>query len=300
MHLPEPVEVQIFPGRSRENTITTASNEPGLSAEALHVMSEQPATAAAPGVPVHAIAQVAHPVDRDRRRALLSHLIKSGDWKQVLVFMRTKHGANRVTEQLTQDGIDADVIHGNRSHGARARAIRRFKEGQLRVLVTTDMAARALNDAALAHVISFDLPTAPEEYLQRIRLAGNTGQAVALVCGEERELLGAIERHLQRDIGRKPVEGFEPGPGYETARYEPNPPQTPQTTSVEGTPGTASSEATPEQKPKHAPQTRQGQSPRKPEGQRGPGRPNHSRTQPPRKEDRRTAAPPEQIGRAHV
>ena len=183
------------------------------------------AEAAPLDTPIELIAQVAHPVDRDRRRALLCHLIKGGDWRQVLVFTRTKHGANRLAEQLTHDGIDADAIHGNKSQGARTRALQRFKTGELRVLVATDIAARGLDIEGLPHVVNYDLPNVPEDYVHRIGRtgrAGSNGEAVALVCGEERELLADIEMLMKRQVEKKIVEGFEPGPGYESARFDPD------------------------------------------------------------------------------
>ncbi|MFM9966847.1 MAG: DEAD/DEAH box helicase [Burkholderiales bacterium] len=173
--------------------------------------------------PIELISQIAHPVDRDRRRALLSYLIKQGDWQQVLVFTRTKHGANRLAEQLTQDGIEADAIHGNKSQGARTRALKSFKDSELRVLVATDIAARGLDIEGLPHVVNYDLPNVSEDYVHRIGRtgrAGSEGQAVALVCGEERSLFADIEKLMKKKVERKVIAGFEPGPGYETARFD--------------------------------------------------------------------------------
>ena len=160
------------------------------------------------------VAQVAHPVERDGKRALLSHLVRSGDWRQVLVFCRTKHGANRLAEQLNKDGVEANAIHGNKSQGARTRALKSFKDGELRVLVATDIAARGLDIEALPHVVNYDLPHVAEDYVHRIGRtgrAGASGEAVSLVSREERPLLHAIERLMARQIEMKSVEGFKGG-----------------------------------------------------------------------------------------
>jgi ATP-dependent RNA helicase RhlE len=167
------------------------------------------------------IAQVIHPVDRKRKRELLSFLIGSKGWKQVLVFTRTKHGANRLAQQLDRDGIDAAVIHGNKSQGARTRALGEFKSGKVRVLVATDIAARGLDIDQLPHVVNFELPHVPEDYVHRIGRtgrAGREGAAVSLVCVDEHPLLRDIERLLKRELPRVVIAGHEPDP---TIRAEP-------------------------------------------------------------------------------
>ncbi len=159
------------------------------------------------------VTQVVHPVDADRKRELLVHLIKGGDWQQVLVFTKTKHGADRLAVQLGRSGVAADSIHGNRSQPQRTRTLDEFKRGKLRVLVATDIAARGLDIEELPHVVNYELPHVPEDYVHRIGRtgrAGSTGDAVALVSHEERSLLAAIERVLKRPVERKMVEGFEP------------------------------------------------------------------------------------------
>jgi ATP-dependent RNA helicase RhlE len=169
---------------------------------------------AARNKPVELISQIAHPVDSGRKRELLSHLVKTNNWQQVLVFTRTKHGANRLAQQLERDGIDADAIHGNKSQGARTRALKRFKSNELQVLVATDIAARGLDIEELPHVVNYDLPHVAEDYVHRIGRtgrAGASGEAVALVSGEDRSLLAAIERLIGRRIEQKVVAGFEPG-----------------------------------------------------------------------------------------
>jgi len=174
--------------------------------------------------PVELIDQVAHPVAHDRKRALLSHLVKSNDWQQVLVFTRTKHGANRLAEQLERDGIEADAIHGNKSQGARTRALKRFKDQELRVLVATDIAARGLDIEMLPHVVNYDLPHVAEDYVHRIGRtgrAGTSGAAVSLVSHEDRPLLTAIERLMKRSVELRVIAGFEPGQHQPRPQAEP-------------------------------------------------------------------------------
>lgn len=166
--------------------------------------------------PAELVAQVAHPVDSGRKRELLAHLIKSNDWRQVLVFTRTKHGANRLAEQLVREGIEADAIHGNKSQNARTRALANFKKNELRVLVATDIAARGLDIDQLPHVVNYDLPHVPEDYVHRIGRtgrAGAEGEAVSLVSGEDKPLFAAIERFMNRTVELRDVPGFEPGQG---------------------------------------------------------------------------------------
>ncbi len=157
------------------------------------------------------VEQLAHPIAREHKRALLSHLIRNGDWQQVLVFTRTKHGANRLAEQLERDGITAAAIHGNKSQGARTRALAAFKSGTVRTLVATDIAARGLDIDRLPHVVNFELPNVPEDYVHRIGRtgrAGSNGTAVSLVSADEHGLLAGIERVLGRSIERQKIDGF--------------------------------------------------------------------------------------------
>ena len=178
--------------------------------------------------PAELVAQIAHPVDAGRKRELLAHLVKSNDWQQVLVFTRTKHGANRLAQQLERDGIEADAIHGNKSQNARTRTLKRFKDGELRVLVATDIAARGLDIEALPHVVNFDMPHVAEDYVHRIGRtgrAGTEGEAVALVSHEERPLLTAIERLINRSIEQRVIEGFEPGQAPQRPAGQGAPPQ---------------------------------------------------------------------------
>jgi len=159
------------------------------------------------------ISQVVHPVDRNRKRELLSHMIGAGNWRQVLVFTRTKHLANRLAQQLERDGLSAAAIHGNKSQGARTRALADFKKGAIRVLVATDIAARGLDIQQLPHVVNFELPNVPEDYVHRIGRtgrAGMEGEAVSLVCIDEKKLLSDIERLLKQDIKKVVIPGYEP------------------------------------------------------------------------------------------
>jgi ATP-dependent RNA helicase RhlE len=164
---------------------------------------------------VEVISQKVHPVDRNRKHPLLSHLIKTQKWSQVLVFTRTKHGANKLIEQLERDDITALAIHGNKSQSARTRALSEFKDGTLQVLVATDIAARGIDIDQLPHVVNYDLPNVPEDYIHRIGRtgrAGATGEAVSLVCVDEHDLLKDIEKLIKRELPREVIAGFEPDP----------------------------------------------------------------------------------------
>ena len=157
------------------------------------------------------VTQVVHPVPKARKRALLSWLIGRGNWQQVLVFTRTKHGANRLARQLSDDGIDAVAIHGNKSQGARTRALAEFKAGDVRVMVATDIAARGLDIDKLPHVVNYDLPYVAEDYVHRIgrtARAGQDGHALSLVAPDERKLLRDIERLLNKTLPQERIDDF--------------------------------------------------------------------------------------------
>ncbi|HWV13899.1 MAG TPA: ATP-dependent RNA helicase RhlE [Cellvibrio sp.] len=161
------------------------------------------------------VTQRVHPVDRNRKRELLSHLINQGAWQQVLIFTRTKHGANRLTEQLAEDGIGAAAIHGNKSQGARTKALDDFKRGKIRALVATDIAARGIDIDQLPHVVNYELPNVPEDYVHRIGRTGRAdseGVALSLVCIDEQKFLQDIEKLIKRDIDKEVIAGFEPDP----------------------------------------------------------------------------------------
>jgi ATP-dependent RNA helicase RhlE len=197
--------------------------------------------------PAELVAQVQHPVGQDRKRELLAHLVKENDWHQVLVFTRTKHGANRLAKQLNASGIEADAIHGNQSQPQRTKVLKRFKDDELRVLVATDIAARGIDIDQLPHVVNFDLPHVAEDYVHRIGRtgrAGSSGEAVSLVSHEDRPLMAAIERLMNRKVELRAVAGFDtPRHGYSEPQDS-------------------------EQRPQHARQ-----------GRGGAGRPQHARPQ---------------------
>ncbi len=159
------------------------------------------------------VEQVVHPVDRDRKRELLSHMIGFHNWEQVLVFTRTKHGANRLAEQLSKDGLKTAAIHGNKTQAARQKALKDFKQGRVRVLVATDVASRGIDIDQLPYVVNFDLPNVAEDYVHRIGRtgrAGKEGRAVSLISSDELHLLTKIERMLKQSISHDIVPGYEP------------------------------------------------------------------------------------------
>ncbi len=161
------------------------------------------------------VKQIIYPVDKSRKRELLSHRIGAENWQQVLVFTRTKHGANRLAEQLARDGITSAAIHGNKSQGARTKALANFKAGKVRVLVATDIAARGIDIDRLPHVVNYELPHVPEDYIHRIgrtARAGQEGSAVSLVCVDELKLLRDIEKLLKCKIEQEILPGYEPDP----------------------------------------------------------------------------------------
>lgn len=161
------------------------------------------------------VEHVVYPVDKARKRELLIHLIKEHDWKQVLVFTRTKHGANKLSERLDKKGISSAAIHGNKSQGARTKALADFKSGAVRVLVATDIAARGIDIDQLPHVVNFELPNVPEDYVHRIGRtgrAGSNGEAASLVCVDELELLSNIEKILKHKIPKVKLDAFKPDP----------------------------------------------------------------------------------------
>ncbi|MBQ0714631.1 DEAD/DEAH box helicase [Paraperlucidibaca wandonensis] len=164
---------------------------------------------------VERIEQTIYPVDREAKRQLLEKLILDGEWSQVLVFTRTKHGANRLADQLDKNGIAAMAIHGNKSQTAREKALREFKSNRLRVLVATDIAARGIDIDSLPYVVNYELPQVAEDYVHRIGRTGRAGaggEAVSLVCVDELKLLADIERTIKQKLNRVIVPGFEPDP----------------------------------------------------------------------------------------
>jgi ATP-dependent RNA helicase RhlE len=169
------------------------------------------------------VEQSAYRVPKDHKRHLLAHLINEGNWHQVLVFTRTKHGANRLTQQLERAGITAMAIHGNKSQNARVRALEDFKENRITALVATEVAARGLDIKELPHVVNYELPNVPEDYVHRIgrtARAGSSGAAVSLVSPDEVPLLKDIEKLLKRNVEFAPTPKFEIREGSHTPRPE--------------------------------------------------------------------------------
>src|SRR6187551_2810968 len=161
------------------------------------------------------VEQSAYRVPKDHKRHLLAHLIKEGNWHQVLVFTRTKHGANRLTQQLERAGVTAMAIHGNKSQNARVRALEDFKDNKITALVATEVAARGLDIKELPHVVNYELPNVPEDYVHRIGRTGRAdaeGIAVSLVCVDEIKFLRDIEKLIKRDIDKEVIAGYEPDP----------------------------------------------------------------------------------------
>ena len=204
--------LQVLPPK-RQNLLFSATFSDeirSLASGFLHDPASVQVTPRNSAVPL--VSQVVHPVDRERKRELLSHLIRSGRIDQALVFARTKHGANRLAEQLARDGIAATAIHGNKSQGQRVRALADFKSGRSTILVATEIAARGLDIDGLPHVVNFELPMVPEDYVHRIGRtgrAGMTGQAHSLVCIDEARLLRDIEVVLGHPIDSEVIPGFE-------------------------------------------------------------------------------------------
>ncbi len=163
---------------------------------------------------VESISQKIHPVDKARKAELLSHLILSGDWNQALVFSRTKHGADKLVRRLTSNNIHATAIHGNKSQPQRTKALAGFKQNKIQVLVATDIPARGIDIDQLSHVVNFDLPHVPEDYIHRIvrtGRAGASGHAISLVSADEIKQLQDIERLIKHKIDREEIENFAPG-----------------------------------------------------------------------------------------
>ena len=245
--------------KERQNLLFSATFSDEIKALADGLLNK-PATieVARRNATVDIIEQTIYAVDRDRKREMLTHLISSGNWSQVLVFTRTKHGANRLAEQLGKDGIPAMAIHGNKSQSARTKALSEFKENRLRVLVATDIAARGIDIDQLPHVVNYELPNVPEDYVHRIGRTGRAGAggaAVSLVCVDEDAFLRDIERLIKRKLDKQVIKGFEPDPN---ARPEPIQLRSPEHRQGRGGPG-------------------RGQG--RPGGQGGQGRPGQSKPQ---------------------
>jgi ATP-dependent RNA helicase RhlE len=205
--------LDLLPAR-RQNLLFSATFSEEIRRLASGLLNDPATVQVTPrNTPTELVTQVVHPVDRHRKRELLSHLIRSGRIEQALVFTRTKHGANHLAEQLQRDGIAATAIHGNKSQGQRVKALNDFKAGRASILVATEVASRGLDIEDLPHVVNFELPMVAEDYVHRIGRtgrAGATGDAISLVCVDERGLLGEIEALLRQRIPSEDIEGFEP------------------------------------------------------------------------------------------
>jgi ATP-dependent RNA helicase RhlE len=202
--------------RERQNLLFSATFSDEIKALADKLLNRPQTIEVAPrNSTVDAIAQRVHPVSRDQKSRLLAWLIGHHDWRQVLVFTRTKHGADKVVRSLQGDGIGAVALHGNKSQGQRTKALADFKRGTVEVLVATDIAARGIDIDQLPHVVNYDLPNVPHDYVHRIGRtgrAGADGEAISLMCVDEHGFLRDIERLIKRTIRREVVPGFEPDP----------------------------------------------------------------------------------------
>jgi ATP-dependent RNA helicase RhlE len=205
--------IDLLPQR-RQNLLFSATFGDDVRHLAASILHDPERIAVAPRhATAERVRQIVYPVDRDRKEELLAHLIRTGDLRQVLVFTRTKIGAARLASWLDRRGIEATAIHGDRSQGDRTKALEAFKAGQVRVLVATDVAARGLDIEELPHVVNFELPYDPEDYIHRIgrtARAGADGDAISLVCIDEADLLRGIQRLLRRAIPWKVEDGFIP------------------------------------------------------------------------------------------
>lgn len=200
--------------KKRQTLLFSATFSPDIRELAKGIVNEPVEISISPkNTTAETVEQLIYSVDKNKKAPLLIDLIKTNDWRQVIVFMKTKHGANKLTKQLDAAGIKAAAIHGNKSQGARTKALAQFKEGNINVLVATDIAARGIDIDQLPQVVNFELPNVPEDYVHRIGRtgrAGATGHAVSLVCAAEIDLLNDVEHVIQSHIPREVVAGFEP------------------------------------------------------------------------------------------
>jgi ATP-dependent RNA helicase RhlE len=200
--------------KQRQNLLFSATLSPGIQSLANSILKNHKVVEVAPrNVTTELVNQVVYKVDQKRKRELLSYLIGFNNWQQVLVFTRTKHHANKLCEQLIEDGLPAAALHGNKSQGARTKALEQFKTGKIRVLVATDIAARGLDIEQLPYVVNFELPNVAEDYVHRIGRtgrAGMPGNAVSLVCIDELHLLRDIEKLTKKTIATEILPGYEP------------------------------------------------------------------------------------------
>lgn len=213
--------------KNRQNLMFSATYSSDIESMASKLMRDPfRVSVARKNTAAETVSQAVYPVDKARKRELLSYLIGSQNWQQVLVFTRTKHGANRLVKQLELDGLESAAIHGNKSQGARTRALRAFKDNQVRVLVATDIAARGLDIDKLPFVVNYDLPQVAEDYVHRIGRTGraeNEGIAISLVSIDEASQLRAIERLLKQELKKVVLPGFEVDPSIKAEQPKKKP-----------------------------------------------------------------------------
>jgi len=216
--------MKLIPNK-RQNLMFSATFSKDIKKLAYSILNNPIQVEATPeNTAVEIIEQKVYRVAKSKKTSLIIKLISDGNWKQVLVFTRTKHGANRLTKKMVSSGISAAAIHGNKSQGARTKALAGFKNGSVRVLVATDIAARGLDIPLLPHVINFELPNISEDYVHRIGRtgrAGAEGQAISLVSADETSYLKGIEKLIDEKIKVEIVEGFEPDPNASTEPIKP-------------------------------------------------------------------------------
>ncbi len=212
--------------KARQNLMFSATFSDAIRQLAKSIINNPVEIDVAPrNAAVETVSQKVHPVDKARKADLLSHLIRTENWYQILVFSRTKHGADRLVRRLARDNIQAAAIHGDKAQGQRTRTLSNFKNNKIKVLVATDIAARGIDIDQLSHVINFDLPHVAEDYVHRIGRtgrAGARGHAISLVSAEEIDLLKGIERLIRINIPREAIPDFEPvNFPWETVRAQP-------------------------------------------------------------------------------
>ncbi|MGI9527176.1 MAG: DEAD/DEAH box helicase [Weeksellaceae bacterium] len=207
-------KIMSFMPAKRQNLMFSATFSNDIKKLANGILQNPISVEAAPqNATAEKVSQKVYRVDKAKKTEVVIKLIKEGNWEQVLIFTRTKHGANKLTKKLISSGISAAAIHGNKSQGARTKALADFKDGNIKVMVATDIAARGLDIPLLPHVINFELPNVPEDYVHRIGRtgrAGAEGEAISLVCSEETDFQRAIEKVLKESLKTEIIEGYEP------------------------------------------------------------------------------------------